>query len=141
MRLQVLLVLKSAVFSILNIAVCEILMHCNDVISTSFLLRYEKDVSHAAFPKENRWNADNTLVCILYVWYVFQKKVSLRYGRVPLRILLYNFFLSVSAHQIFVKEFWSPLKSHIKLIDFKSSTFYPANSQVLQRGAINTFET
>lgn len=48
MYLQILLVLKSAVFSILNIVVCEILMH--DVISTSFLLGY---VSHAAFPKES----------------------------------------------------------------------------------------
>lgn len=50
MRLQILLVLKSAVFSILNIGVGEILMHGNDGISTSFLLGY---VSHAAFPKES----------------------------------------------------------------------------------------
>lgn len=54
MCLQILLVLKSAIFSILNIAVCEALVHCNDIITTSFLLRYEKDVSHAASPKESR---------------------------------------------------------------------------------------
>lgn len=50
MHFQILLVLKLAVFSILNIVVCEILMHGNDVISTSFSLGY---VSHAAFPKDS----------------------------------------------------------------------------------------
>lgn len=54
MCLQILLVLKSAVFFILNIVVREALLHCNDVISTSFLLGYEKDVSHATSPKESR---------------------------------------------------------------------------------------
>ena len=54
MCLQILPVLKSAVFSILNIVVREVLVHCNDIIGTSFLLGYEKDVSHAASPKEGR---------------------------------------------------------------------------------------
>lgn len=63
MHLQILLVLKLAVFSMLNIVVCEILMHGNDVISTSFLLGY---VSHAAFPKES----NEMLITLMWILYV-----------------------------------------------------------------------
>jgi len=54
MCLQILLVLKSAVFSILNIVVHEVFVYCKNVSSMSFSLGYEKDVSHAASPKESR---------------------------------------------------------------------------------------
>lgn len=70
-----------------------------------------------------------------------RKNAAVRYGRVPLRTMLYNFFLDVSAHQFFVDEFWSPLKLHIRVTDFSSSKFYPPSSQALQKGDINTFET